>query len=186
MPQVLFGNIMIAAIVPAMAVACWSDVRHHRVPNWLNAVIALTGLTAQAGFCGWPGLAAGLQGMGVGFGLLVMLWAIKGMGAGDVKFMAAMGAWLGPKLTFYAVLAGGLVGGVLAIGMILYLRTWRQAYANLGLIMAKVSSAKTAFSEFGSARTLSQASAVMPYAVPLSIGTVIVLVSNYSGWWEVL
>jgi len=186
MHDVAFGELMLAVIVPAMLYACWSDLRHHRVPNWLNAVMLATGLSAQMTYGGWSGLAEGLLGVSVGFGLLAVLWAIKGMGAGDVKFMAAIGAWLGPQSTFYAVLAGGLAGGVIALGMIAYQRNWRQASTNLGILMVKVSTIKTAFSEFGSAKSMSHATSVLPYAVPLSLGTLVVLVSEYFGWWEVL
>jgi prepilin peptidase CpaA len=121
-----------------------------------------------------------------GFGMLILLWAIRGMGAGDVKFMAAIGAWLGPVMTFYAVVLGCLIGGVIAVAMVVWRRDWHQTYANLGVLLVKVSSRKTAFSEFGSAGSMSRSGAVLPYAIPLSIGTLIVLVSDYSGWWEVL
>src|SRR3972149_6540035 len=87
-----FGEVMLAAIVPAALAACWNDYRFHRVPNWLNAAIAAAGLATQTGFGGWIGLQSGLLGMLVGFGMLILLWAARGMGAGGVKFMAASGA----------------------------------------------------------------------------------------------
>ena len=186
MPQVEFRHLMLAVIVPAMAFACWSDCRRHRVPNWLNLTLAATGLAAQAAYAGWTGLQTGLLGLLTGFGLLIILWAMHGMGAGDVKFMAALGAWMGPALTFYAVLAGGLAGGVVALGLIVYRRAWFAASANLGVLFAKVGTVKTAFSEFGSAESLSRTTGVLPYAIPLSIGTLLVVVSNFFGWWEVL
>ncbi|MFH1418466.1 MAG: A24 family peptidase [Planctomycetota bacterium] len=187
MPHFGFGELMLAIVVPTALAASWMDYRFHRVPNSLNAAIAATGLAAQSAFFGWSGLSAALLGMLVGFGMLVLLWAIKGMGAGDVKFMAAIGAWLGPVMAFYAVCVGALIGGALALALIAARRDWCQAYANLGVLMAKVSSTKTAFSEFGSAKSMTRPGvSVLPYAIPLSLGALIVLVSNYSGWWEVL
>ncbi|MEE8386573.1 MAG: A24 family peptidase [Dehalococcoidia bacterium] len=186
MPYLGFGELTLAVIVPAMLLACWTDLRHHRIPNWLNASLVVGGLSAQTVHAGWPGLSTGLLGMLVGFGLLILLWAVHGMGAGDVKFMAALGAWLGPQCTFYAVIVGGLAGGVIALAMILYQRSWRQASSNLGVLMMKMGSMKTAFSEFGSATNMNGSNAVLPYAIPLSIGTLVVLASDYSGWWEVL
>ncbi|MFQ5429819.1 MAG: prepilin peptidase [Phycisphaerae bacterium] len=186
MSQFGFLDLMVAVLVPAMVCASWNDYRFHRVPNWLNAVIAVTGLAAQASWLGWPGVQAGLLGVLVGFAPLFVLWAMRGMGAGDVKFMAAIGAWLGPEMTFHAVVAGGLMGGLIAVGMIAWRRSWRQTSTNLGLLLTKVGTLRTAFSEYGSTRQLSASAAVLPYAIPLSIGTLFVLVSNYSGWWEVL
>ncbi len=182
----VMDQVMLAVIVPAMAFACWNDYRRHRVPNWLNAGLAAAGLAARAVLEGWSGLGAGLLGMAAGFALLFVLWAMHAMGAGDVKFAAALGAWLGPHLVFQAVLAGALAGGLIALGLIVYRRCWWQASWNLGLLVAKVGSPRTAFSDFGSAQSLSRSTGVLPYAIPLSIGTLVVLVSGYAGWWEVL
>ncbi len=186
MQQPSFGMMMAAILVPAMLVASWNDYRAHRVSNRLNALIVLTGLGTQAFFGGWSGLEAGLLGVLVGFGMLVVLWAVRGMGAGDVKFMAAVGAWLGPLWTFQAVLIGGVLGGVIALAMIAYRRNWRQASANVSVLMTKVSSVRTAFSDFGSAEALGKTCGVMPYAIPLTIGALAVLGSNFSEWWGVL
>jgi len=100
--------------------------------------------------------------------------------------MAAIGAWLGPAWTFQAVLVGGILGGVMALAMIAYRRNWHQAAANVSVLMTKVSSARTAFSDFGSAQALSKTCGVMPYAIPLTIGALAVLGSNFSKWWGVL
>ncbi len=179
-----FGIMMLAVIVPAMALACWSDLRRHRVSNWLNLSLAAAGLGAQFVCFGWSGVQNGLWGLLAGFGMLVLLWVIHGMGAGDVKFMAALGAWMGPTMTFHAVLAGGLAGGALALGLIVYRRAWSQASANLSVLLTKVGTVRTAFSEFGSAESMSRTTGVLPYAIPLSIGTLLVVVSRYAGWWE--
>src|SRR5688572_742077 len=119
------GYILLMAVVliPAAGWACWSDFRHHRVPNELNLALAATGLLAQASYFGWHGLSHGLLGMATGFGLLVALWLMHAMGAGDVKYMAALGAWLGPQMTLYAVIAGGLLGGLLALIVIVWRRS---------------------------------------------------------------
>ncbi len=186
MQQSGFGIMVVVILVPAMLIASWNDYRNHRVSNRLNALIVLTGLGVQAFFGGWSGLEAGLLGVLVGFGMLVGLWAMRGMGAGDVKFMAAVGAWLGPLWTFQAVLVGGVLGGVIALGMIAYQRSWHATSVNVSILMTKMSSVRTAFSEFGSAGSLSSTCGVMPYAIPLAIGALAVLGSNFSEWWGVL
>lgn len=181
-----YGTWILPALVPAGLVACWYDVRQHRVPNWLNLSLLIGALTCRTLWMGAAGLTEGLMGMGVGFGLLVLLWAMNGMGAGDVKLMAAIGAWLGPTMTFYAVVAGALVGGAMALAMILYRRNWHATAANIGILLSKVGSPRRAFSEFGSAASLCRTSGVMPYAVPLTLGSLIVVISQHSGWWKLL
>jgi prepilin peptidase CpaA len=184
MPHWGYAEVMLAAIVPAALLASWKDYREHRVPNWLNAAIALTGLATQATFGGWAGLENGLKGMLLAFGMLVLFWAIKGMGAGDVKFMAAIGAWLGPDMAVGAVMVGALLGGLMAVGMIIRRRRWKETLSNFQILAAKVTNTRMAFSDFGSAKSLSGKSALLPYAIPLSMGTLIVAITAYSGWWE--
>ena len=84
-------------VVPiATLYACVVDYRERRVPNWLNGTLAAFGMLAQASYFGWgTGFATALTGMLVGFALLIVPWTMYGMGAGDVKLMAAIGAWLG-------------------------------------------------------------------------------------------
>ncbi|HUN80332.1 MAG TPA: A24 family peptidase [Phycisphaerae bacterium] len=177
----------IAAIVVAGAIAAsWNDYRRHRVPNLLNAAILLAGLFIQSAFFGWSGLQQGLWGVAVGAGPLFILWMMKAIGAGDVKFMGALGACLGPHMTLNAVVVGGLVGGVMAIAMLAAQRNWRQTSMNMGVLVTKMSSLRTAFGEFGSVQSMCTSGGVMPYAIPLSIGSLVVVFANYFGWWKVL
>src|ERR1043166_7530049 len=171
--------------VCAALAASWSDYRRHRVPNVLNAAIVLTGLLAQAWFFGRLGIQQGLMGVAVGGGPLIVLWMMKAMGAGDVKFMGALGAWLGPQMAMNALVVGGLVGGVLAVCMLAAQRNWRQTSVNMGVLVTKMSSLRTAFGEFGSARSMNASGSVMPYAIPLSIGAIVVVFASYFGWWKV-
>ena len=97
-------------LIPATVYASWIDYAEKRVPNWLNAAIALTGFIVQGLFFGLAGLSDGALGLLVGFGLLIGPWLIYGMGAGDVKLMAAIGVWFGPMMTFVAFCVGGILG----------------------------------------------------------------------------
>jgi len=171
---------MLAVLVPAALTACWYDYRFHRIPNWLCAGLAAAGLTAQAASAGWNGLIDGFAGLGVGLGCLVVLWAMKGMGAGDVKLMAAVGTWMGPGLVGYALLAGILTGGVIGLAMIAKRRSWSLSMANLSTAMAR---AGTGFAGAGaSGPSLASTPTAMPYAIPLMLGTLMVLCCELSGW----
>jgi prepilin peptidase CpaA len=103
-----------------LLLALWlaiGDVRTHRIPNYLNVIICLSGFGYQIGFAGWHGAAQSIMGLCLGFGLLIIPYLLGGMGAGDVKALAALGAWLGPWgifiLFFYMALAGGLLALVM-------------------------------------------------------------------------
>ena len=178
-----YWQIAAVILVPGVMLASWIDFRYRKVPNWLNLPLILVGLITQGVFHGWSGLGMGLLGMLLGFGLLIIPWLMHAMGAGDVKLMAAIGVWLGPLLTFRAFCVGAILAGVIAVAMIIIGRKFWQAYMNLGLIMTKMRSLKTAFSDFGSVQALKSTSQLLPYGVPLSIGALLVMFSRGASWW---
>jgi prepilin peptidase CpaA len=170
-----FWAVICLVMVPGILWASWIDYKQRRVPNWLNAAIAGAGLLAQAWFFGLHGVTAGLLGLVVGFACLIIPWLMHGMGAGDVKLMMAIGVWLGPWHTLISFAVGVVVGGVIAVVMIVSSgRVW-QAYANLCTIRDKVSHADTIFSEYGSAKSFGATSQLLPYGVPLTIGTLMIV-----------
>ncbi|HPF38371.1 MAG TPA: A24 family peptidase [Phycisphaerae bacterium] len=179
-------HLALLILTPAMAYACWRDLKEHRIPNWLCGLLVLSGFVVHGVLKGWSGLGESLSGAACGFGLLIALWLIHAMGAGDVKYMAGVGAWLGPEMTFHAVIAGILVGGAISVGMIVYQRTWSRFASNMGLMLVKLSSARTAFGEFASANQFSgNGKASVPYAIPLTLGVWGVLLFSQIGWWKV-
>lgn len=173
----------LALLVPGTLLAAWIDYAQRRVPNWLNAALALAGLAMQFAFHGPQGLVQGLLGMLVGLGVLIVPWLMHGMGAGDVKLMAAIGCWLGPWLTLLSFAAGAVLGGLIAAVMIVASGRTAHACLNLMTIATKLRRWDTAFSEFGGARSFGDTSQLLPYGVPLTAGTIGVLVAGYLGGW---
>jgi len=173
----------LAVLIPGLIYASWVDFAQRRVPNWLNATLAVAGLAAQAGFFGWVGLGRGLMGLAVGLAVLIVPWLIHGMGAGDVKLMGAIGCWLGPWLTLVSFAVGAILGGILALVMVISTGRTLHALANVQTILTKLRRWDTAFSEFAGARTFGVTSLLLPYGVPLSAGTIVVLLTFYIGGW---
>jgi len=98
------------------------DLKSRRIPNYLTFGGALGGLGFQLGCHGFPGFLDGLAGLGLGFCLLVGFYLLGGMGAGDVKASAALGAWLGPGRTVYLFVYMGLAGGLIILAVLLWQR----------------------------------------------------------------
>jgi prepilin peptidase CpaA len=111
--QVLF----LSAAGFATVVAAGTDVWRFKVYNALTFPALLGGLAASAWFGGWAGLATSGLGALAGFGLLVAFFAMGGVGAGDVKLLTALGAWLGPALTVQVFLASAIAAGLYALAL---------------------------------------------------------------------
>jgi prepilin peptidase CpaA len=149
--------------------ACAWDISTRRVPNgltWGSAVVALGFFLATGGprALGWS-----LAGWAVGCALLLPVFLLRGMGAGDVKLLAALGAWMGPHTVLWAALYGALAGGVLAIVVSLAHGYLGQAVRNVGYVVGYWRLfGPTPVPEF----TLADAKGPrLPYALPIVAGT---------------
>src|SRR5713101_7608166 len=129
----------------AMIVAAVIDGWKLKVPNWLTFPLVLSGWAfGLAHSLGWlaetgaGGIGASLAGTALGFALLLPVYAIGGMGAGDVKMQMGFGSWVGAffclgsglQIIFYAFCAAVVIGGVIAFGMILLRGQFRSNVQN--------------------------------------------------------
>ena len=113
-------DLIIPLLLSLGMAAC--DLKTRRIPNYLTLGGALGGLGFQFGYHGLPGLLDGLAGLGLGFILLLGPYLLGGMGAGDVKASAALGAWLGLRRAFSLFVYMGLCGGLIILVMLLWQR----------------------------------------------------------------
>lgn len=99
--------------------AVWIDVRRHRIPNVLSLGAIFLGLGLQGWALGTDGVLIGLGGLGVGLLIFSPFYLLGGMGAGDVKLMAAVGTFVGPIGTVLAAGVSLVVGSVLGLLVLL-------------------------------------------------------------------
>ncbi len=111
------GQIMFLTLVAVLLAAVVTDIRSCRIPNFLTIPAMATGLLLHALRDGQTGLVTSLEGLGIGLGLFLIPYLRGGMGAGDVKLMAAVGSFLGPQGVLFAGLITMLLGGVYAVAV---------------------------------------------------------------------
>ena len=155
---------MTGAVMLLATVAAFEDVVRHRIPNSLNLAALILGLGLSCLAAGWRGLvlhAAG--GALVGCAVLVPFYLLRGMGAGDVKLMGALGSFLGPVDAGLAAGFALVAGAVMAAAIV----AWRLLESAIQVERGS-----------GGAAAASQAAAVIavvrkerfPYAVAIAVG----------------
>lgn len=107
--------VIVAGVIALVSVALWTDVRRRLIPNVLTLPAIAAGLLINALGDGWLGAALSGIGLVVGGLLFLLPFALGKMGGGDVKLMAAIGAWVGPLAIISVALYSAVAGGILAI-----------------------------------------------------------------------
>lgn len=123
-----------AALVIGL-VASVTDLRHRRIPNSLTLSAAVVAVGFHAATDGLSGAGMSIAGWAAGVALFFPLFALGGMGAGDVKLLAALGAWLGPQRALWTALYGSIAGGGIALALALGHGYLRSAMTNIGMLL---------------------------------------------------
>lgn len=161
------GALLIAAAAAA------TDVRDARIPNLLTLTGTLLGFAAHAWWVQGAGLAASAIGAAVGFAVFFPFFALGGMGGGDVKLMAALGAWIGWRDIVSTALYAAVAGGVLAVAVALAKGYLATAVGNLGRLARWW---RTVGLRPEPSLTLQHGRGPrLPYAVPILVGLMISL-----------
>jgi prepilin peptidase CpaA len=126
-------------VVAASLVAAVTDVWKFKVYNVLTLPLLASGLLYHGFVNGFPGLMGSALGILFGFGVPFFLYVLGGMGAGDVKLLAAIGAWLGMPLTLVVFLAAALVAGAYSLVLVLTRSSMQETWTNLRVAWHRLS-----------------------------------------------
>lgn len=175
---------VLSMLIALLLAAAWTDLRRQIIPNWLvlaGTLLALllhTLLPAGDGFLsrlpGGLGFTGSLAGLACGLLAFLPLYVLRAMGAGDIKLLAMIGAYLGPLDIWWALLFTLLAGGALAIGVALQRGVLGSVLHNLRLVFWD---AFFAISTRGSERKdvpgpAFVSAARLPYGVAIAAGSI--------------
>jgi prepilin peptidase CpaA len=154
-----------------LAVATFTDLRNRRIPNWLVLPFLLAGIAASGWLNGWHGIGQSFAGLGLGALIYGFLFWMGGMGAGDVKLCAAIGAWIGPGQLFIALVITGMAGGIMALCWAAFGGFFKELFTGAGdLVFGWKTRGKLRDPEMALSNPLRRR---MPYAPAIAIGTLI-------------
>jgi prepilin peptidase CpaA len=162
-------------VTVTLVVAAVIDGLQLKVPNWITFPMIASGWIYSAAFspyAGWEGLWWSLVGTAVGLGLLLPLYAIGGMGAGDVKLLAGVGAWMWGTVTVYAFAVSAVVGGVMAVAMVVYRRQWSKHRDQFWGILNEIATIKDPEKLAEIAAERKPRMFLLPYGIPIAIGSI--------------
>jgi prepilin peptidase CpaA len=156
-----------------------TDIRTSRIPNLLTIPCTLAGMVLHTLTAGMDGFLFSLMGCAAGIGLLILPYLMSGMGAGDVKFMGAVGSLLGAKATLEAFVFVALAGGVYSLVLILIRRDAFKGFFSEKLVilsnMVMLGQSVTMQSESSGKRPR------LKYGVAIAFGTITYLVTKALG-----
>lgn len=170
-----------------VVIAAYIDGKELRVPNKITYPMIIAGwiysmIAYQWSGEGWyVGLGWSLAGTAVGLATLLPAYSIGGMGAGDVKMMAGIGAWIYCVDTFYAFCVSAVVGALLSVGMILWAKQGQKHWNQFFFIFNEIMTVRNPETLATIAAERKSSMRLLPYGIPIAIGTV-----GYFAWMGML
>jgi prepilin peptidase CpaA len=168
-------NWPIWVVTITLIVAAVIDGMKLKVPNWITFPMIISGWIYSATlspYAGWEGLLFSLAGTVVGLLLLMPAYAIGGMGAGDVKLMAGVGAWVWVTVTLWAFAISAIVGGVIAVVMVIVGKGWHKHQGQFWMICNEILTVKDPEKLATIAAERKPTMMLLPYGIPIAIGTI--------------
>jgi prepilin peptidase CpaA len=165
-----------ALLVAVAGVAAIWDLRFRRIPNWLVLPALLLGFLLNGFLYSGAGLGRAAAGFGLALLIYLPLYTLRGMGGGDVKLMAALGAIAGWRYWLAIFILTGILGGVLAIVLTLARGRLRKTLWNVGYILSELVHFRAPHLSRAELDVQSPKAVTLPHGSVIALGVVALLV----------
>jgi prepilin peptidase CpaA len=174
------STVPFAVVTIAAVTSAFTDLWKFKVYNLLTIPLLFSGFLYHGLIGGTPEFSKSLSGALFGFGVLIAPYVMGGMGAGDVKLMSAIGAWLGLTMTYHVFIASSIAAGLYALVLNIMSSKLLETWVNLQILWHRA----TVFGRYLGAddRVESQVARddrrkrVIPFAAMVAIGIIATLV----------
>jgi prepilin peptidase CpaA len=167
--QTLTSHWPIWLVSVTLVVAAVIDGWMLKVPNWITFPMILSGWVYSAAVGGWSGLGWSFAGSVVGLMLLYVLYSVGGMGAGDVKLLAGIGAWLNVDHTVNIFIATTIVGAIMALVMVGISGQWKHHARQFVMIIREFWDVRDAEALYQRAAARKPSMRLLPYGIPMTL-----------------
>ena len=163
-------------LLVVLLTAATFDVLYRRIPNWLTVSGVVLGIAMNT-LIGRPeaGILFSLVGLAVAFGIYAALYSLRAMGAGDVKLMAAVGALVGWERWFGVFFVTALIGGVMAMILVVSRGRLQKTFFNVGFILSEMKSGRPAYLANEELDVKNKKALGLPHGAVIAVSTVFYL-----------
>jgi prepilin peptidase CpaA len=162
------GQILLGILV---AIAAIFDIRSRRIPNWLVLAGLIVGVGWNVYSSEWSGLLRAAEGLGLGFILYFPLYLIRARGAGDVKLLAAVGAVVGPGNCWWIFLLTAVLGGAIALILLMFRGRMRKTLFNVGMIIEDLLHFRAPYRSSDELDVTTNKGLRLPHGAMIAVGT---------------
>jgi prepilin peptidase CpaA len=175
-----------AILLLVVLIAAAYDIRYRRIPNWLTGPAVLVALVLNA-FLQAPaphvisfgGFLFALKGLALAFGSYFFLYALRAMGPGDVKLMAAVGAFVGWQDWFGIFLITAIIGGIAAVVFSLMRGRLKTTVWNVGFILSEMGRMRPAYLGKEELDVRSKKGLGLPHGAVIAAGTLLFFLAGH-------
>ena len=167
---------VVMVLLVVLLTAATFDILYRRIPNWLTVSGVVLGIAMNT-LIGTPeaGIGFSLAGLAVAFGIYAALYALRAMGAGDVKLMAAVGALIGWERWFGVFFVTALIGGVMAMILVISRGRLQKTFFNVGFILSEMKSGRPAYLANEELDVKNKKALGLPHGAVIAVSTVFYL-----------
>jgi prepilin peptidase CpaA len=151
------------------------DLRTRRIPNWLCATGLVCGFGLQTVLFQWAGAREAILGTGLALLIYIPLFAVRAVGGGDVKLMAAVGSIAGPKAWIAIFLITAIVGGVIALVLITVKGRIGRTLRNLGVLLTEMAHLRAPYQVEQELDVTSEKGLRLPHGCTIAAGALLYL-----------
>jgi prepilin peptidase CpaA len=172
LPPILQAVLALMAIVAAIY-----DFRYRRIPNWLTLSGVVIGLGLNSFLYGWGGLRTAALGLGLAALIYFPLYLLRGMGAGDVKLMGAIGAVVGPGNWFGIFVISNILGGLIAVILLLSRGRLGKTFGNLAFMLKEMVMLRAPYLKREELDVKNPKAVTLPHGVVVAVGSLVYLIA---------
>ena len=175
------NNPIIFGLVVMLTVGVLTDLSSRKIPNSLVLLGLITSLIGQCLISQGGGALNWFAGVGFALACFIPLYFLRGMAAGDVKLMMAVGGFLGYPLIIKAVACVFLSGGVIAIVFVIVKGRFKRLFSNMRIMFTDLYIKSTSGVNVADDYVMKNSAGRMPYALAIATGTLIALYLDITG-----